>query len=1199
MTISFCQQFVEKTNKNSKTIADRAFPDCLSTAPNERDITSLLVALDIDNKDEYLVAVDMTKTFTLSGKGLKRSKDGDDYVLSGASLTYSELLELSKNKDVTWFPNPVDPGAYGRSGNHVARYTTIVVENDDKSLNDQWKQVQWLGALGLPPTSVVYTGGKSLHLYFRLTHDVSSDEYLNAKKALVMLLGADTAVSLVEKSRLPGFHRPNKQYPQQLVYNTASRTDVADIFEAFKAQYNRDITDDLWTEYKLSRSGKSSIAPDKVLYTPDNQLPLVINRELKKQQSELRKQHRLDNPISVDNENYYQACIDAITKIDTDATIEDFINLGFKPKKSYGSYTIGSFSEGGKGTSVKIQSVDGKLLAYSFKGYLTGASSSASYSQLWFERNGFNNLSGAEFFRAVQAICTDHGIHLPAPIARGKSTTKTVPKAAFNTPQGSTKVNTRYLSPDLLKSIPDDTKVVAIKSDWGTGKTTLMREIVNKCVSTGDIYVMLSPLQSLARNNAIKLNIYYKTDYVSGVKHVSMCLHNLYEGSAIGSRLIPLMKQHQGKIHLVFDEAECMRKGLLALDSTLSKNQLSIIDSIGDLGALPGARIWLLDADLSEKTTSFYSDCIRQSSRVDASKEVKTHWIINDYQNRIKTLYKYPLVNSNGKQSNPSVVLKHALEAAKNSPDMVLMATTGQKINVKTGKFSAESIANELRDNGLEDKVLVIDSETTAIEGSLAAGVIEDPSRNLKIAKDKGIKVVIFTLGIFKTGLSIEDIGEDRLFSHVFVCSTGLLSPELVIQSLFRYRNLDAPRYLFVKKTGFNFLAGRSLTPARAISTLNKEQNEKLHSRTIDIAAPNRSSTKIYWLLDQWSNVVIGNNQDMNTYSASVQDLLDDAVENLLEVEEDELGLNRLADPATEIDAELDKIQEDLALVNAIKVTEVRDLTPSEALALIESNKRTREQNQQVNRYILQYITGKKEITVEDVYNGDYDFFTRTRLLHQGMVSLHLLPITDKLEIMKITDGNPLRIASKVRYLKALTVRKLLDLGLRDIIFGDDSITNESTCLCKLIKGLVEGGLLTTATVETKKGLTTHYISDGDLTDLVGYGKTYQSKMKCLKDILKRLGATLVLDKNHTVRSYKVRSDWRDLEGNHSCRVMDIIPSLFTHWTAMELSTVLSHLLGRKIAKEQAMDTLGELTGGQLEDELFAPVKQFIDEQIN
>ena len=292
------------------------------------------------------------------------------------------------------------------------------------------------------------------------------------------------------------------------------------------------------------------------------------------------------------------------------------------------------------------------------------------------------------------------------------------------------------------------------------------------------------------------------------------------------------------------------------------------------------------------------------------------------------------------------------------------------------------------------------------------------------------------------------------------------------------------------------------------------------------------------------------------------------------------------------------KIQEDLALVNAIKVTESRDLTQLEAQALLESNKRTREQNQQVSKYVIQYLTGRKDITVEDVYNIDYDFFNRARLLHQGMVSLHLLPVIDKLEIMKISDGNPIRIASKVKYFKALTVRKLLDIGLRDIIFGNESISSESSSLARLVKGLVEGGFLTTETVETKRGLTTHYISAGDLEGVVGCEKTYQNKMKCLKDILKCLGVALVLDKNHAVRTYKVKSAWRDMEGNHTCNVMDIIPSLFTYWTSMELSTVLSHLLERKITKDQATDTLWSLTTQQLEDESFKPVKDFMNEQI-
>lgn len=1187
MTISFCQQSVDRTNKNSRTIGNRTFPDCLATAPNERDITSLLVALDIDNRDEYLIAVDMTKTFTLSGKGLKRSKEGDDYVLSGASLTYSELLELSKTQDITWFPNPVDPGAYGRSSSHVARFTTIVVENDEKSLNEQWKQVQWLGALGLPPTSVVYTGGKSLHLYFRLSHDVSSDDYLNAKKALVMLLGADTSVSLVEKSRLPGFHRPNKQYPQQLVYNTATRTDINDIFDVFRGQYSRDITEDLWTEYKLSRAGKSTIAPDKVLYTPDEKLPLVVNREVKKKQLELRKQHRIDNPISVDNENYYQACTDAITKIDEDACIEDFINLGFKVKKSYRDYTIGSFNEGGKGTSVKIQAVDGKLLAYSFKGCLTGASSSASYSQLWFDLNGFNNLSGADFFKAVESLASASGVMLPER-PKYRPNRPNIPNDIPDIPGNKTiSISERYLPTGLIEDI--NAPVVAIKSDWGTGKTTLMRAVIDR-LDINDWFIMLTPLQSLARNNAVNLNIYYKTEYDKHTRHVSMCLHNLHDKSSVGAKLLPQLLSTTGKIHLVFDEAECLRKGLLALDSTLSKNQIGIIRTIGDIAALPSTTTWLLDADLTRDTVNFYTDCVRQSLDVDISHVIPVHWIENSYRNQIDNLYLYPTRNIDAKKSCPATVLKHALESASESDDMILLAVTGQKISHKTGKYSTESAALYFTDRGYEGRVLVVDSESSAVEGSLAAGIVDDPSTNLRLAKERGYKVIVFTLGIFKTGISIED-GEDRLFSHVYVVSTGLISPELTIQALFRYRNLSVPRYLFVPEQGFNYLAGRAKTHAKAVSTLKKDKIEELYSHSLraDTAA---RTVKVNWLLEQWSSVVVTHNTEMTQYYEAIKTLLPRAVKTLHTNDLNDFGEDRLIESGKEVKAILSQYQEDNALINAIAITESPDLTPKDADNLKQKNKKTKEENRALVKYFLTHTTGRNELTPEDVYNNDEGYFNKAKLYLLATKAYPLVAMLDAIALSKIEDGNPIRRAGAVRKFKVDTAKKVLELGLEAVI-ESGKVSNSCPLVNELRQRMIDDGLLTEKITHTKRGETTYLISTGELEEWIGL-ITFKSVTDLIKKLLGELGITLVLtsdtkkDENgNKIREYDVRSSWCDVAGNHTREPID--RELENHWLTGYLVRCLTHLTGEEIARED----LGERLHNLPDDDKFNPLRDF------
>ena len=1195
MISDYCQDFLGKSNKNARTIADRTFPDCLTTVPNERDLNALLVALDISDRDKYLVAVDMVKTFTLSGKGLKRSKEGENYVLTGTTLTYPELLEISKKEDVTWFPNPVNPDSYGRSSSHVTRFNTIVVENDDKTLGEQWKQVQWLGELGLAPTSVVYTGGKSLHLYFRLSQDVTADQYLDAKKALVMLLGADTAVSLVEKSRLPGFYRPGKQYAQQLIYNTSSRTDINDIFDVFRGQFNRDITEDLWTEYKLSRAGKSSLAPDKVLYTPDDRLPVVVEREIKKKQLEQRKRERLDNPVSVDREDYYQACTDAIAKIDEDATIEDFIHLGFKPKKSYSTYTIGSFNDGGKGTSVKIQALDGKLLAYSFKDYLVGTSQSASYSQLWFEQNGFKDLSSGDFFKASHAIASASGIILPER-----------PKYSHKKPDATNTIDITPDTTEIISDIPDDPRsktialwerflptrvikdieapIVAIKSGWGTGKTSLMRDVKDN-LAVNDWLVMLTPLQSLARNNAVNLNIYYKTEYDTHTRHVSMCLHNLHKKSSVGAKLIPQLLNTTGKIHLIFDEAECLRKGLLALDSTLSKNQISIIDTIGEIASLPNTTTWLLDADLSSNTVDFYSDCIRQHLDVDVSYPVPVHFVENLYLNQIDDLYLYPIRDINGKKLCPATALKHAWDSAETGDDMVLVAVTGQKSSHLTGKYSAQSASLYFTERGYEGRVLVVDSETSAVEGSLAAAIVDDPTNNLRLAKEQGYKIVIFTLGIFKTGISIEDRGGSRLFHSVHIISTGLISPELVIQALFRYRNLSVPRYLFVHEQGFNYLAGRAKTHAKAVASLKKEKIEELYSHSLR-ATTSARTVKVHWLLEQWSSVVVTHNQEMADYYKSIELLLPKAVKAVHTKDLNSFGEDRLVESGEEIKAILTEYQQQNALTNAVAITEAPDLSHKEADTLKQKNKKTKEENRALVKYFLTHTTGRNELTPEDVYNNDEGYFNKAKLYLLATKAYPLVAMLDAIALSKIEDGNPIRQAGVVRKFKVDTAKKILDLGLQSII-NLGTVTNSCSLVTHLVEDMIKEGLLTPFTKVCKRGEVTYLTSNGELEEWLGV-ITFKSSTDLIKKLLGELGMSLVLTtKTKTSREYKIRSSWRDIEGNHYREPID--RGLEDHWLSGYLSRCLSYLIGQEISRQE----LGVWLSNLPPDEKFDPLREF------
>lgn len=166
-------------------------------------------------------------------------KDGDEVAtMKQANMTFNDVLSLEhlrKEKDdriSNWLPsgeyskdgyNFLMQRAYGGSqiyvkpvlleggiqhhhfkGGYVAAY-----EIDDISLEDQLvKLAELIEKTGLRPCLVVYSGGKSLHVYYRFNRSLSHEELVYVKSYLCATQEADSAVTtLAQQMRLAGVVR--------------------------------------------------------------------------------------------------------------------------------------------------------------------------------------------------------------------------------------------------------------------------------------------------------------------------------------------------------------------------------------------------------------------------------------------------------------------------------------------------------------------------------------------------------------------------------------------------------------------------------------------------------------------------------------------------------------------------------------------------------------------------------------------------------------------------------------------------------------------------------------------------------------------------------------------------------------------------------------------------------------------------------
>ena len=107
---------------------------------------------------------------------------------------------------VSFYPNQPDKGI---SNSHVRQCQCLFYEIDDLPLANQYIVLEeFKHATGLEPAAVAYTGGKSLHVYFRCTIGLSLENWICLNRKLAIAQNADPSIcNLARSMRLPGMVR--------------------------------------------------------------------------------------------------------------------------------------------------------------------------------------------------------------------------------------------------------------------------------------------------------------------------------------------------------------------------------------------------------------------------------------------------------------------------------------------------------------------------------------------------------------------------------------------------------------------------------------------------------------------------------------------------------------------------------------------------------------------------------------------------------------------------------------------------------------------------------------------------------------------------------------------------------------------------------------------------------------------------------
>ena len=348
------------------------------------------------------------------------------------------------------------------------------------------------------------------------------------------------------------------------------------------------------------------------------------------------------------------------------------------------------------------------------------------------------------------------------------------------------KVNQRYLDLDKLsideKEKITESKLIALKSAKGTGKTEQLTKIVEDLIRKGKRVLLITHRIQLGRQLAQRFGLDYiddvKDSETKGVFGYGLCIDSLHQ-------------KGKGKINInewidctiIIDESEQVISHLLTASTEVKTYRSNVIETLKDLLDV-SCKIYLSDADLSYFSLNFISQLGNISSE-------NTFILENKYIHKVnRKLISY-------QDSNPSgLLLELNKQLEKNKK--ILLLTTGQKIKSKWGSIQLELY---FKQKYPELKILRIDSETVADPNHPSYGIMSHLNEIIK-----KYDLIIATPTI-ETGVSInKELNIDGVFGIFWGRGNSVNS---VCQMLERYRG-NCNRYVWINPSSIKYYGGKT-----------------------------------------------------------------------------------------------------------------------------------------------------------------------------------------------------------------------------------------------------------------------------------------------------------------------------------------------------------------------------------------------------
>lgn len=550
----------------------------------------------------------------------------------------------------------------------------------------------------------------------------------------------------------------------------------------------------------------------------------------------------------------------------------------------------------------------------------------------------------------------------------------------------------KYLEPNGEKiPFPAEEKFLAIKAPKGTGKTEVIKGLVDEAHAEGRRVLLVSHRQQLTQNLCDRVGVpsIYEVKEAKKQGREQAKADVAANGMGLCVASLHPLSQAQFKAEewrnalIIIDEAEQVIWEMLN-SATCRDNRVAIIRAFKTLmmGALSPdteGRVILADADLSDVSIDF----VRQ---VGERPELKPWLAVSNWKGDGYRCHFYECPEDNLIQA----------EAAIERGAKLLVMTDSQR---SKGKFSSTALEARWKRMFPDKKILVGDSKTLHQKNHPAYGAIADREGFDGLLGQYDI--VIFTPSL-ETGVSIDLTGH---FDAVYGFFQGVLGENSIRQSLMRLRDL-VPRHIYVAPRGLEFV-GAGETHHGALADTQQKTARTALRLLFDAGCDDIDSDFSRAPAVAWAKMGARHNTGMAALSECVLQGLRDEGQTVIGVprSEDDDGSQ------TELKAELkaerhDRIRQQAEAVSAATAVDERELEQLEKARSIESE----EQALAIRKAKLQQRYGKEDITPDlDILDQD-GYAARVRLHYYLTVGRDHHKNQGRAEINQLLENNGRRL---------------------------------------------------------------------------------------------------------------------------------------------------------------------------------------------